>query len=98
MVDYLDAAHRESSRHRAKVRASTTCGCFYCKAKFPPKKIKQWIDTDRQPVGLTALCPFCGIDAVIGDASGFLLTDEFLEEMHKRWFKTISSLGQSIQP
>ena len=34
----------------------------------------------------TALCPYCHIDAVIGDASGFPITEEFLTEMMRRWF------------
>lgn len=36
----------------------------------------------------TALCPHCGIDALIGDASGLPVTDAaFLLEMHAHWFK-----------
>lgn len=27
-----------------------------------------------------------GIDAIIGDASGFPITNEFLEEMNQEWF------------
>ena len=34
----------------------------------------------------TALCPFCCIDSVIGDSSGFPITGKFLQEMHKRYF------------
>ena len=34
----------------------------------------------------TALCPYCHADAVIGDASSFPITEEFLKEMNKRWF------------
>ena len=33
-----------------------------------------------------ALCPSCGIDSVIGDASGFPITEEFLVAMEARWF------------
>lgn len=92
-MDYLEQAHGASSFHRHKIRASAMCGCFYCKTKFPPKKITEWIDSERHPVGLTALCPICGIDAVIGDASGFPLTDQFLTDMHERWFGMTSKLS-----
>lgn len=30
--------------------------------------------------------PYCHIDSVIGDTSGFPITPEFLREMNKRWF------------
>jgi hypothetical protein len=32
------------------------------------------------------MCPFCGFDAVLGDASGFPIVDDFLVRMHKRLF------------
>jgi hypothetical protein len=34
----------------------------------------------------TAMCPRCGIDSVIGSASGIDLTPEFLRKMHDFWF------------
>lgn len=39
--------------------------------------------SDEEP---TAECPYCHIDAVIGDASGFPITEEFLRKMMHRWF------------
>ena len=41
----------------------------------------EWVDFD-----LTALCPYCGIDAVIGESAGYPLTEEFLEKMRDYWF------------
>jgi hypothetical protein len=77
----LDEAHRHSIRHRAEVLASELCGCFYCLRTYPPSEIVEWTDG-----GETALCPRCGIDAVIGSASGFPVTRDFLREMHGVWF------------
>ena len=34
----------------------------------------------------TAICPYCGVDAVIGESSGVSITKEFLERMHNKWF------------
>jgi hypothetical protein len=48
---------------------------------FNPAEITEWVDD-----GDTALCPYCGIDSVIGESSGFPITDKFLKEMHQRWF------------
>ena len=48
---------------------------------FSPSRISQWIDQEQ-----TALCPECEIDSVIGSASGYPITKEFLERMHAHWF------------
>lgn len=34
----------------------------------------------------TALCPFCGIDAVLGSASGIALEPAALQRLHEHWF------------
>ena len=44
--------------------ASEIAVCSYCFAEFPPHAVREW--TDGEPVGQTALCPHCGIDAVVG--------------------------------
>ena len=43
-------------------------------------------DNDCDRFG-TAVCPYCGIDAVIGESSGYPITAEFLKRMRKRWFE-----------
>lgn len=78
-------AHRHSSFHRDEVLTSKSCGCFYCLQEFPPSKIIEWID-NRANGGNTALCPYCRIDSVIGEESGYPLTKEFLQEMREYWF------------
>ena len=75
------AAHRHSLVNRAELQKSETCGCFYCLAIFPPTKIADWIDD-----GQTAICPYCPVDSVIGSASGYPITSEFLGRMHAHWF------------
>ncbi len=77
-------AHRASSYHRTELMASEVCGCFYCLAIFAPSQIERWIDKDQ-----TALCPKCSIDSVIGSASGYPITKEFLGRMEKHWFSLV---------
>ena len=74
-------AHKKCIRHRADIRSSRLCGCFYCKEIFSPGQIVDWVDDDD-----TALCPKCGIDSVIGDGSDLPVTKDFLETMHAAWF------------
>ena len=88
----LLAAHGCSKDHRAQIDASSLCGCFCCLSTFQPKKIETWIDDETM-----ALCPFCEIDAVIGDASGYPITKEFLSEMCEAWFGDLPKEGRSVE-
>src|SRR5689334_371638 len=77
----LDAAKLHASRHRAEIEASTRCACFFCFRTFATATITKWIDAST-----TALCPNCGVDAVLGDASGHSIGDRFLRQMHQHHF------------
>jgi hypothetical protein len=74
-------AHEHAFRQRDELEHSDGCGCFYCFATFPPSEIKDWTDD-----GKTAICPSCGVDSVIGSASGFPLTKVALRRMYARSF------------
>jgi hypothetical protein len=78
----VERAHQHSSRHRSEIEASERCGCFYCLRTFAPDEIEDWLVNEQ-----TALCPHCMIDSVLGSASGFPITAEFLRRMHARWFE-----------
>nr|WP_308560538.1 cytoplasmic protein [uncultured Prevotella sp.] len=65
-----------------QIEKSEKCGCFSCCEIFTPSEITDYIP-DEPP---TAECPFCHTDSVIGDASGFPITKDFLKKMKKRWF------------
>lgn len=81
--DTLELAHRHSSKHRAEIEQSEICTCFSCCKSFSGSDIDQWLDDGDG----TALCPKCGIDAVVGSASGFpVLNAEFIHAMHEHWF------------
>ena len=79
-------AHKHSSLHRQEILRSEQCGCFYCGNIFKPSEIDVWTDKNNEGVGQTALCPYCSVDLVIGQASGYPISDDFLSRMHKRWF------------
>ena len=65
-----------------QIEKSEKCGCFSCCEIFSPSEITDYLP-DEPP---TAECPFCHTDSVIGDASGFPITQDFLKKMKKRWF------------
>jgi hypothetical protein len=75
-------AHKHCNNNRGELAGSDVAGCFYCCQTFDPTEIDVWVDDDR-----CAVCPRCGIDSVIGSASGFPVTDQkFLEKMREIWF------------
>jgi hypothetical protein len=81
----LEAAHKHSIFNEKEVLQSNLCGCFYCMKTFTPSEIKEWIEEDNGTN--TPRCPYCEIDSVIGDRSGYPISDEnFLKAMHKHWF------------
>ncbi|MBE6593102.1 MAG: cytoplasmic protein [Ruminococcaceae bacterium] len=78
----LVAAHRYCTNNRESLKKDSVCGCFYCLKIFSPTEITEWIKDANK----TALCPYCEIDSVIGEGSGYPITKDFLGEMKKYWF------------
>lgn len=80
-------AHYFSNNHRPELENDNMCGCFCCLKIFTPKQIEEWVvvGTPADWRG-TAICPYCDVDAVIGESSGYPITKEFLKEMNLYWF------------
>jgi hypothetical protein len=70
------------SMHRTALLASAEAAYLHCLNESSPGSITDWIDGD--PVGDTALCPHCGIDAVVGFDGA--VDTEWLPAAHKRSF------------
>ena len=81
MSDFIQA-HEFASNHRETLLKDKKCGCFYCLDIFDPKEIKEWI----ADVSGTAVCPYCGIDSIVGEHSGFPIKKGFLRKMQQYWF------------
>ena len=81
LEDYI-AAHKYCSDHKDQLSNDNKCGCFYCLKIFSPKEITFWLNEFSG----TAICPYCGIDSVIGESSGYPITEDFLKKMNKHWF------------
>ena len=83
----LKKAHYFSNNHKPELEQDSVCGCFYCQRVFHPKEITEWL-IEKNPADWrgTAVCPYCDVDAVIGESSGFPITEEFLSAMSECWF------------
>ena len=87
----LDSFHKYSAHHRELMEHSERAACFYCEQFFSPSEVADWIDgrqleTDSLRDGATALCPRCGIDAVLPSGAPIPFTSEMLAQMRHHWF------------
>ena len=87
----LQAAFAATRYNVEILRKSRRCGCYFCRGLFAVPRVHQWLTRkgelvemkameewnvrrpDEMPV--TATCPECGADAVVGDAVGYPLTE-----------------------
>lgn len=81
MPDYIDA-HKYSMNHKEQLLTDKKCGCFNCLEILEPTEITDWIEDTSG----TAICPYCHIDSIIGESSGYPITKEFLQLMKNYWF------------
>lgn len=87
----LDSIHRFCSQNRALQLISDRAGCFYCLELFASTDVVDWIDgrlieTGSLSDGVTAICPRCGIDAVLFSAAPIDLDTALLRAMRSYWF------------
>lgn len=98
IFDYSDRSlYEEACKHSYlnlnAIKQSEYAGCYYCLRYFITNVINEddhcpasKIDGTQEP---TVFCPLCGIDTVIGDATGYDIKNiEFLRYMNFFAFKT----------
>lgn len=80
--DMLRNAHHYSSHHRNELIASRECGCFDCQRIYLSVEVEEWADN-----GETAICPYCGTDAVIPNVKGVVkVTHKLLKVLNEKYF------------
>ena len=80
----FEEAHYRSFNNMSELRKEQLCGCFFCLKIFSSSEIKEYVvEKTEKEKGGTAICPYCNIDSVLGESSGFPITKEFLEKMNK---------------
>ncbi len=90
-MDYK-TIHYKSGWHEQDIINSKRCGCFHCLAILKPNEIVDWLNENQSSPrgpGKTALCPKCGIDAVLPDNLDRAIDIELLERMNKKYFSLI---------
>ena len=80
---YKKIAQDHATFNRDEILSSSMAGCYFCGQSFPSKSVTVFVDDDR-----TAVCPRCNNDTVLGDASGYPVTESwFLRAMFDEHYK-----------
>ena len=77
----LQKLHACSSHNRQQIATAGKCYCFHCESVFSPGEITNFADN-----GQTALCPACGVDAIVPDSADEAIDEELITEMNRYWF------------
>ena len=93
-MNELLAAYRYTTNNHAQIEGSKLCGCCHCVRLFKPEEIVGWtgltvenIDDPKAIAAQTAMCPYCGSEAVLGDGCGFPINGHFLARMNEAWYQ-----------
>lgn len=73
-------AYEHSRLNRRFMVSGAGCRCFHCLHAFAAEQVTQWVDN-----GETALCPNCGVDAVLSGQAD-CLSEELIGELHGAYF------------
>jgi TPR repeat protein len=79
----LIALHSHASNNEIEILKSKTCSCFFCRQTYSARLVNDWINDER---GVTAICPECGMDAVIGDGGNAPLDKATLKELNLAYY------------
>lgn len=79
-MKFSNLAH-SAMKNRRHQQTSNEAVCFHCANLFRASDVKEYTDS-----GETALCPKCGVDAVLFESSGHPMNLDFAEGAMKYWF------------
>ena len=66
-------------------RRARRCGCFHCGSQFKAEEITEWMHEEDGEE--SALCPYCGVDAVVYGTAQYELCTALLSQLYMAWFK-----------
>ncbi|MBQ8293293.1 MAG: hypothetical protein IJX78_05790 [Bacilli bacterium] len=77
----LEKIHAYCTNNKELIGRSDKCYCFHCKKIIDSNEITRYLTEED-----TALCPYCGIDAVIPDCIDEEINEELINDMNNYWF------------
>lgn len=77
----IQEACEYAMQNREALAESMMAACYYCQTAFASSLVSEFADG-----GETALCPYCGTDAVLPSAAGYAFTPATLQALNEFWF------------
>ena len=74
---------KHAKDNELEIVQSNLCGCYFCRHIFSARDVGDWVEEDHH---VSAVCPECGMDAVIGDHSGVPISKDLLKEMNEYFY------------
>jgi len=91
---FMELAHKFSSINKEDLKKASECACYYCCNFFCPTDIVEWVVDRGYPA--TAVCPNCGIDAIIPKRDCYPWTVRFLVDMRLWWFSAHQTMDEYL--
>lgn len=63
---------------------SQRAACYHCLTVFPADEVGDF--REEEDGEATAYCPVCGVDAVLGDVTGYGFEEATLRALREYWF------------
>ncbi|MDE5882080.1 MAG: hypothetical protein K2H60_10150 [Muribaculaceae bacterium] len=79
--DHVKDAYLHTIHNREEINASNMVYCASCRTFAHPSEVTEFVDE-----GKTGICPYCGINALVGNACELKLSDNVLNELHHMYF------------
>jgi len=77
----LEKLHAYCKNNEELIEKSGYCYCFHCQKKISSFEITRFLGEEN-----TALCPYCGIDAIIPENIDDDINSEIIDDMNNYWF------------
>lgn len=81
----LSEWEKHSKNNELEILRSKECACYFCGNIFSARKVSDWASDGK---GASAICPHCGMETVVGDASGIELSKASVEKATSAYFRT----------
>lgn len=74
-----------TAHNKAKFKKrSRACGCFRCGSRFRADEVVEWLQEEEGEE--SALCPYCGTDAVVYGNAKFPMSTALLSLLYMSWY------------
>lgn len=74
---------QHTHNNEIEILHSKTCSCLFCRQQYDARKISDWMSDEK---GMSAICPECGMDAVIGDEGKEPLDKDLLKKLNLAFY------------